>query len=168
MKKKRSNILLGVILILLSTLPVKAADSLILIPRFNQVTGIGLMFCNGWMADFRPDGSAQFVYGSNSEDVADAPRGSFLFENIYNLLIPHLSQSYKGKKEKTISVSLRVANQTFPTMLYLEDKNTIKKLVSELRSKAVPWNEARFKELLRKRPPMPDELEIPFTSLPKT
>jgi len=130
------------------------------IPSFDQVTKIGLFSHKGWMLNIYPDGSASLIYGSSPMDIAKAPKQSFSFQEVYNLLVPHLSDTYK--EGKTIAVTLHVAGQTSSISLYLEDKATIKKIMSDARDKSVPLDRARFKEILAKHPPVPDE--TPSTS----
>ncbi len=150
---KRTYTAISCFILIISSMLIAQANPAI--PSFDQVTKIGLLSHKGWMLNIYPDGSASLIYGSNPMDVAKAPKQSFSFQEVYNLLVPHLSDTYK--EGKTIAVTLHVTGQTSSISLYLEDKATIKKIMSQARDKSVPLDQTRFKELLQKHSPVPDE-----------
>ena len=127
----------------------------IMFPNLDQVTEIIMAFKNSWIVRFQPDGSVKLNYGSPIA-VANVPKGSVLFENVYRLLISNIGQTDEGE---AVFVGFIVDGQKPGATGRLEDKSKIKKLMSELIDKAVPTDKARFEELLREHPLVPEEIK---------
>lgn len=128
------------------------------IPNIDQVERIYISSPRGWVLELYPDGSGKLTYGSTFGDDAKIPANTVSFQDVYNLLVPRLIGNYPG--EKAINVLLFVKGGSLskhPTAFYLEDKATIKKIMSEARDKAVPRSPDRFKELLKNHSPVPDD-----------
>jgi hypothetical protein len=128
------------------------------VPNFNQVDTITISSHGGWMLQILPDGSASLSYGSLPMDNAQMPKQTFSFQNVYNLLAPHLSANYPG--EKAIAVALHVKDLAPGTpihALYLDDRRIVRQIMAEARDKGVPLDQNRFKELVAKHPPVPDD-----------
>jgi hypothetical protein len=143
---------------MLNLCPMLLAQSVPAIPSFDQVMGITLFSHNGWQASFSPDGSGGLIYGSAPTDMSIAPKQTFSFQEIYNLLIPHLSGSSTDEKSIAVFISVKGRPPGTPNCaLYLDDKSTIKKIMAEARAKSVPLNPTSFKELLLKYPPEWDD-----------
>jgi hypothetical protein len=105
------------------------------------------------------------------DDAAAAPKGSVPFEEIYNLLIPRLKQDGNAKKDMRVVLYGRnytdprldeVRSTRVPTIDnfsytgYLrgtrENREIVRKLMSETRDKAVPENKETFEARLRDYP----------------
>ena len=125
------------------------------IPNINQLEYISLLSSTLWWAEFRPDGYAKL--GSGSNNSAEAPKGSFSFEEIYNLLVPHLKGTWDGKSP-VMSVRLSVPNQLETRYsFYLEDKEVMRKIMHGLCEKVVPRHKTSFEDALRKHPLVPGD-----------
>jgi hypothetical protein len=125
------------------------------VPNINQINEIDLFSDKGWMLRLHLDGSARLIFGSSATDVANAPSGTFSFQETYKLLAGHLVNN--GTADNSITVSLRRPGETFPTTLYLKDGPTIKQIMSKAREKAIPLDQKRFMDLLSKHPLPGDE-----------
>lgn len=152
------NFYILVIFVMLVASPMLLGQNTRAIPNFDQVEEITISSHRGWMLEIRPDGSGKLIYGSNGDDIARIAQQTFSFRDIYNLLVSQLSGDYPG--EKAFSVFLHVKNLPpgTPTYaFYLNDRSTIKEIMSKARDKAIPVDPERFKELLKKRSPVPDD-----------
>jgi len=128
------------------------------IPSFNQVEKIMIFSHGGWMLNINQDGSGSLVYGSSGGDLARIPEKTFSFQEVYNLLVPHLIGS--STDEKSIAVALFVkglAPGTATHAHYLDDTKIVRQIMAEARAKSVPLNPTSFKELLLKYPPEWDD-----------
>ncbi len=121
------------------------------IPSFDQVDRISINTLRGWVLDIYPDGSGKLTYGSSAGDDAQIPVKTFSFQDVYNLIIPHVTRNYSVDKSVAVFLFVKgVPLTTPPDPLNLEDKATIKKIMSQARDKSVPLDQNRFKELLLK------------------
>jgi len=130
------------------------------IPNLSQVIEISINPNTGWSANFFPDGSAILRFSQGGDFLpltADAPKGSFFFEEIYNLLTPRLKQSLDYKED--MGVGFRCG--TSPDGLfvggifYIGDMETIRKIMYGLCDKVEPSpliGKIFFKELLSEHP----------------
>jgi len=154
---KKQNII-ALILGMSFTLVALSEEVAISIPKFNQLKRIYMGSANSsWMGIFRSNGSAHLGYGAL--DGADVPKASFQFEEIYNLLVPHLKQD--SNDEENMAVGLLSDSPTAKTF-YLEDKETMRKIMHGLCDKVLespdPFLDVvRFKGLLRKSPIVPGD-----------
>ena len=130
------------------------------VPRLDQITGIGLFTYNGWILDINPDGSGKLTFGSTGGDDARIPKQTFSFQAVYNLLLPHLSDTYHVGKSVAVTLPIKGTPPEIPTYaLYLDDRGIVSQLMTEARDKSVPVNPKRFKELLAAHSPVPDDSE---------
>jgi cephalosporin-C deacetylase-like acetyl esterase len=123
------------------------------IPSFNQVERIMIFSHGGWMLNINQDGSGSLVYGSNGGDLARIPEKTFSFQEVYHVLIPHLSSSFPGAN--AIAVALYVKGLEPGTTihaLYLDDRKRVSQIMAEARAKSVPLDQNQFKELLLEHP----------------
>jgi len=134
------------------------AQSASSIPSLDQVDRITISSHGGWTLDLRPDGSGKLIYGSNGGDVARIPKQTFSFQDVYNLLVPHLSANYPVKKAISVFLDVKGLSPGTPTYaLYLDDRRIIKQIMSDARDKAIPLDKDRFNDLVKKYPPVPDD-----------
>ena len=141
------------------------------IPSLDQLKYIRLSLHNiSWDAKFHPDGSAMLEYNMTATfpPTANAPEGSFSFEDVYNLLLPHLKQNLESRED--MYVSLELVNGIYGprwedvgyVRFYLEDRETIRKLMYALADKAVPRDDVfvkkePFENALRTAPLVPGD-----------
>ena len=131
-----------------------------LIPSFDKLNGVRLGIGARWAGCIFPNGSATLIYGSS--DSADVPEGSFSFEEIYNLLVPHLKEDEGAEAMWVWLVEPEeTPEETSLPTFYLADKEVMRKIMHELCDKAVPtagpWTKTRFETLLRKYPLVPGD-----------
>jgi hypothetical protein len=153
---KSLYLLLAIVFTMLNSSPKLLAQTTV--PDFDQVDKITISFHAGWMLEIHPDGSGKLVYGSSIGDLAQMPPQTYSFQDVYNLLKPHLSGNYPG--EKAVAVALQVkglAPGTATQALYLDDRKIVRQIMADARDKSVPQNQARFKELVAKHPPVPTD-----------
>lgn len=101
---------------------------------------------------------ARLSYGTKGLDRAQAPAGSFSFEEIYNSLLPHLKQGVVDNPQ-TMAVGLIFGSSG--KGFYVEDKELMRKLMHGLRDKTIPFyfsiNSPSFEELFKTRPLVPGD-----------
>ena len=129
------------------------ADALNSVP-LDGLSKIEIESPRGWKAEFHLDGSARLSYGANPTDFAIAPKGSFSLPQLYNQLVPYLSNNHDRESS---AVFLIQTGQHVVNAVYLRDKPTIKTLMSDIRDRATPFDKKRFGELTKKAPIVPSE-----------
>lgn len=159
---KSVNLLLVIAFTMLNSSPRLWAQASI--PNVDQVSKITITSYGGWMLEVYQDGSGKLVYGSSIDDLAQIPPQTFSFQNVYNLLAPHLIENYPG--EKAIAVAMHVKDLAPGTpiqALYLDDRRIVRQIMAEARDKGVPLNQTRFRELIAKHSgAVPDCLQLCF------
>ena len=120
------------------------------VPSLNQLEHISFS-STLWWAEFFPNGGAILGCGSNNSAVA--PEGSFSFEEIYYLLVPHVKENRAGSNSPVMGVWLSVANRMETRYAFiLEDKEVMRKIMHGLCEKVVPdsnYSKSRFEDALR-------------------
>ena len=141
---------------------IKATDNKVeAIPEFDQLRAITMSPArSSWIVIFRSNGAARFGYGALEMDWADVPKSSFQFEEIYNLLVPHLKQDFNYDAEY-MDVGLFVGSSSSDEGFYLEDKETMRKIMHGLCDKVLASPDTflgpRFRENLCKHPIVPGD-----------
>jgi len=166
--KKKWVLLLIVGVLLVSDLLSESSNTSV--PSIDQVTEINLRSAHtSWRGYFYPNGSARLVYGTGIPGVGVAPEGSFSFEEIYNLLIPHLKQDFDRMTVKwPVSVGVYTENQVTVQSwrlipeLYPKDKEIMETLMYGLRDKVVHDDNAisdrqLFEKAIKEAPLIPGD-----------
>ena len=124
-----------------------------------------------WIATFYRNGAAKLEFRQTGTPLglptgtAAAPKDSFPFEDIYNLLVPHLKQ---GKAtESDLGIGFGFIAPDGKTLsgkgFYIEDQETMRTLMHGLLDRAVPHHRLYFEELLKRYPLLPGEIpEVNF------
>ena len=129
------------------------------IPSFDQMANIRMRF-GEWNGRFSPDGSGGLQYSNDSMGFASTPKESFSFEDIYNLLVPHLHRNrFDGG---TMFVRLNRIDKHPVREMYLSDKEVMRTLMYGLRDKSVPWVIHYFEKILSTHPLVPGDEPTPF------
>ena len=138
------------------TLMAQVAQS---IPDFDQVNEVVFQTAAGWYLDIKPDGSGVFGYGSSGGDFARFPKQTFVFKELYDLLVPRLSEEGNIRDAAAVFLHIKGLSPGTPTYaLSLYDKAIIKKIMSLAVEKSVPFEPKRFNELLKNHPPFPPDV----------
>jgi len=130
------------------------------IPKLDQLRTIDMGSSRlPWIGIFRSDGSALLGYGALAGDSANVPEASFQFEEIYNLLVPHLKPDFNDDVDR-MGVGLYTGSSG--KGFYLEDKEIMRKIMHGLCDKVLaspnPFvDEARFRGFLREHPLVPGD-----------
>lgn len=128
------------------------------IPDLKDLEAITLFSPNtSWMAQIRSDGSVQLSIGSSPFDGAKAPPQSIAFATIYDLVKPHLVSECTVKT--CVSIGLRRKGMRSEEAFQLSDLPTIKRIMEEVRNKAIPPAQYRdrFRQLLEQHSMVPGE-----------
>jgi len=152
-------------------------ERMMTIPNIEQVKRIRV-HSGIWMADFRSDGSAGLRWGALPIDNAAAPVGSFVFEEIYNLLVLHLNPNQVYNEDINVVFETIISNRRHTVGGGdVEDTGTIRKIMYGLRDKAVNRDEERFQNALRQCPlvrgddadgnPIPGYVRTPYVKMPE-
>ena len=112
-------------------------------PDINQLEEISVFSPTWWHISFNPDGSAELSGGANIYEVARAPAGRFSFEEIYNLLAPHLLVKNNDVDYKEVlQISFRIGTSDEGRALgkgfYLKDKEPMRKLMHGICDRLLP------------------------------
>ena len=162
--KQISAVIIGVLLLS----DVSALEGERVIPSLDQVKSIKLSARPTlWEGTFYPDGSATLEWGgSGLLDKAGIPKGRISFEEVYNILAPHLKP--KNDRGKVMPVFLRVAGDEPARAWYIhaeENKGLVQTLMFNLRDNVNPddcgilgWKS--FEERLRDYPLVPGGILI--------
>jgi len=134
----------------------------------SNVREINVRF-GGWHGWFWPDGTARLERERANTfpwEVANAPEGSFPFEDIYALVAPHLKKGESVLKPKESLIITFFFNHSGAwgrspyVSFYIEDQQVARTLMHGLRAKAVQMDESRkpyFEEMYRQYPFVPGE-----------
>ena len=137
------------------------------VPSFDQVHSIEIGHIRQWCGYFYPNGAAKLKHDDGME--ATAPADSFSFEEVYNLLVPHIKSRDDPHSGKNISVYFwddeLTAAYYLMTYLRLEDIDTMRTLMYGLLNKvdtAMPatskiFRKLSFEETLRRYPLVPGD-----------
>ena len=123
------------------------------IPSLDKLSGIMVCYASDWIGRFYSEGSACLFVGSGFIS-ADAPEGSFSFEEIYTTIVPHLKLD---EDDKSLAVILDEWKDTDLPVFYLADKEVMRKIMHGLCDKVVPWDKTLFENALRKYPLVPGD-----------
>ena len=131
------------------------------IPSLDQLdrVDIDINIAGLWSGQFYSDGSASLTFSPT--DGVYLPEDSFSFEEIYNILVPHLKPFVWS--HETMSVYFFLTDQVAMDLSFsLEDKDIMRKIMyglcdKMLASPDVVFREKLFKELLRKYPLVPGD-----------
>ena len=115
---------------------------------FSKLTMINVSF-GGWWGLFWPDGAARLERNQSHIEpweTANAPAGSFSFEEIYALVAPHLKVESVFKPKECLIITFSFDLPDFRGMcpyasFYIEDQQVARTLMHGLRAKAVLMNE---------------------------
>ena len=143
-------------------------------PDFSKMEEIGVV-SGKWHGQFWPNGAARLQgFPSHDEcwDRANAPEGSFLFEEIYSLVASHLKPMFDPNSKKGLAITFffnapdaRARGTPLYYCFRIEDKQVIRTLMHGLREKTVPMNETAktyLEELYSKYPLVPGEAPDSF------
>jgi len=131
------------------------------IPSFDKLDGISLGVPVTWNGRFFSDGSAELINGASLS--ASVPVGSFSFEEVYNLLLPHLKQDEDAESMYVI-LDEKEEDTELP-VFFLSDKDIMRKIMHGLCDKLLSspdvffgmFGEEIFKGNLRKEPLVPGD-----------
>lgn len=90
-------------------------------------------------------------------DVATSKAQVLSCQEVLGLLAPHLLSTKTDVRSISVTILVKDEEQS-PQTFYLTDRNAIAGVMSQAIDKCVPASPERFKELLKKYPPVqPDE-----------
>jgi len=117
-----------------------------------------------WDGVFYRNGSAELKWGgSGSFDMAIAPKGSFSFEEVYNLLIPHLKRGRDRRDDTGIVLVADPKTSMGGCLVNTEETRAIvRALMFELRDKASPSSKEIFEERLARYPLLQGDEPVPY------
>ena len=138
-------------------------------PKVEQVKSITLKTKpSRWVGVFYSNGAAKLEWyggtGSSGLDNTDAfaPRGSFSFKEVYNLLVPRLQQDGDGKTTMLVHIDNTSQETFFGGYLEQteENKKIVRKLMNRLCNKVVPGHKETFERLLREYPLLSGDMPV--------
>ena len=159
--KRISTLIAG--MLLASSALLGQADTLV--PNFDQVRRI-LLDITEWEALFFPDGSASLRDNTGAAHMpfppdVKAPAGSFLFEDIYNLLCPHLRQSREYNEDVCVDLDSGIYGPRWEDVgyvrLYLGDTEIMRTLMYSLWDKSGADDNERLVTWRKKYPLVPGD-----------
>jgi len=148
------------------------------IPSLDKVKEISLSFSSSWYARLFPDGGGHVAFPGGGWPAATAFEETFSFEEIYNLLVPHLKPTREYEEDIGVFFERGVSPEGMPFGGggVLEDRETIRKLMRLLRDK-MEWDKRQLEELFVKRPlfsgydadgnPIPGYVRTPYVKMPE-
>ena len=102
------------------------------IPGLDNVHGIKFSMVNGWNGNIYPDGSDLYFDGERFNIYPERLN----FEEIYNLLLPHLKQGADDENE-ILQITLCVSDYPWMDWMYIDDKETMRAFLYKLCGKAM-------------------------------
>ena len=158
---KRNSVLIIKMLLVSAAVTVTAES---FVPDFDNLSEIMVLTPSypGWRGRFCPDGEAVLSYsGGDPRYLAKAPEASFTFKETYSLVAPHLKQGgYRYINELGEALVIRFyfgLDDIEGKEFYIDDKETMRKLMHNLCDTAVPFDKEWFASLLRKYPIVPGD-----------
>lgn len=124
-------------------------------PDYKEVLSINFFINFSWMLDIYPDGSAKLIYGSGPTDFAKAPKNTFSFAELYQLVYTNAEKKSKDGNSFAVTI-LAKSQEPPPEAMYINDKKIMKKIMITAGNKSTPYEKGRFKQLLSTYPPVPE------------
>lgn len=137
-----------IFIIAMAVARIGSADSTTALPPLKTAKQIDLIAKFDWLLRINTDGSAMLQFGSIPTDFAKCPVGTFVFPDIYNLLIPKLQE--KGDPDD-VAVAIRTAHKTSVTTRYVS-LSEVKEIFVKAEQQSIALDEARFERLLKEYP----------------
>ena len=131
------------------------------IPHIEKIRKITLITSHHtlWKVSVYPNGAAQLLWGGIGSSGLDgteavAPRGSGSFNEVYNLLVPHLKPF--GSYGVDMTIRFRGVSTNDSCTYYLdnteENREIVRKIMHGIYRKAIPADKAIFEKTLQERP----------------
>ena len=112
-----------------------------------------------WDAIFFPNGAGciSIIGGGHASHAARAEEGMLSFEEIYNLLTPHLKPEREYVEDISVFFERGVSpeRRSFGERGWLEDPETIRQLTRLVRDKMKIWDKRQFEQICCERPLFP-------------
>jgi len=176
--KMKKNVMLFVGALLASS--ALTEERMMTILSLDKVEVISLHFGSlSWYVRFISDGSGYAYIAGGGPIGVPVSAGTFSFEEIYNLLVPHLKPNYEYIEDIGVLFDYNVSTKGNPIRGggFLENTEAISKLILLLRDKMEIRDTGQLDDLLLNRPlfpgydadgnPIPGYVRTPYVKMPE-